>query len=356
MKRLKLFTVLILLLTLYSLSLAGQWLNPKDLIGDPNLVQLQQGRKELTLEEKEDIKKYGFTGLEIMTYMDINRDHGQDYDVIGRITSMNSFGIITVSDELLRYKYCPRDYKARLTLDGVKPGDKEYMRIGYNLSPSRSKGNVFQSNGYLKSKELYKENVSWGKMAALRKVRRGTTPNREDKGWGTDTTRDDRGAKEPWEENHKILGEDTLRGMDCFVMESKMWFVKNYYLSKRVTWIEKKNFIDIHEEQFDRKGRLFKIMDKEWVQIKPWNYWVINTWYTVDLSIRSKTLEQNYEWIFDQGLTEKDFSKKVMMNDNPWREPKNPLPLIEKVSDFPPDPHARWEFWEKLGIKPEVYK
>jgi hypothetical protein len=50
---------------------ADRWINPKDLVGDPSLVQLQMGKKELTGIEKEEIKRYGYTGLEVMTYVDM---------------------------------------------------------------------------------------------------------------------------------------------------------------------------------------------------------------------------------------------------------------------------------------------
>ena len=63
------------------------------------------------------------------------------------------------------------------------------------------------------------------------------------------------------------------RWPECFVVESGN-HDPNYYPSKRITWIEKHNIIDPHEEQFHREGQLSKIIDKEWKPIKDWNYWV----------------------------------------------------------------------------------
>lgn len=351
------FLALIFLFSLCNLSLAAQWINPKDLIGNPDLARLQQGRKELTPKEKEEIKKYGFTGLELMTYVHANKESYRDFDMVVRLTTINASGIIQVKEVIHRWRYCLENYNVKLTLKGIKPGNKEYQRRAFLLLPPEDKGNTFMFTTYVKSRDMYKEQRLWSRPATLRRIRRGSAPNRQDKARGTDMTSDDLGIiRQPWEENYRILGKDSLRGVDCLVVEGKMWFVPDYYLSKRVIWIQKRNFLDIHEEQFDKKGRLFKIMDKEWVQVKPWNYWETKTWYMVDLSSRSKTFEQHYEWIFDQGLTEEDFSIKTLMRDHPWRLPKNPPPFIEKVSDFPSDPQVRWEFWNRLGIKPDVYR
>jgi hypothetical protein len=49
------------------------WVNPKIVVGDPMKARLQQGRKELTSLEKEEIARYGYTGLEIMTYVYANK-------------------------------------------------------------------------------------------------------------------------------------------------------------------------------------------------------------------------------------------------------------------------------------------
>lgn len=47
---------------------AAHWINPREVLKDPMIARLQQGRKELTPREREEIEKYGYTGLEIMTY------------------------------------------------------------------------------------------------------------------------------------------------------------------------------------------------------------------------------------------------------------------------------------------------
>src|SRR3989337_1551164 len=127
--------IVLLLVLLFSQSLlyAGEWKNPKDIIGDPIVVRLQQGKKELTLEEKGEIKKYGYTGLEIMTYVMCNRDPGQDNEIFFKNVLINSSGSMQIQDLIRRTKYYYKDYRARLIYDGIKPGDIVQKRAGIYL-------------------------------------------------------------------------------------------------------------------------------------------------------------------------------------------------------------------------------
>ena len=349
--------IVLLSVLLFSQSLlyAGEWKNPKDIIGDPMVVRLQQGKKELTLEEKGEIKKYGYTGLEIMTYVMCNRDPGQDNEIFFKNILINSSGSMQLQDLMRRTKYYYKDYRARFIYDGIKPGDIVLKRAGIYLYPPRDKGTTFEVTSYLHSKDIYKPDNLLMKPLSLKRIRKFATPNVQDKFYNNDMTHDDWYARSAWEENHKILGEDNIRGYDCFIIESKNWYYPKYYLSKRVTWVEKKNFLDLHEEQFDTKERLFKIMDKEWVQVPPWNYWGRKNWDVIDLSTNSRTIEYDYDWMFDKGFTEKDFSQAVLEDERPWREAKNPLPPIEKPSDLPKPPEVRAEFWSKRGITPIIF-
>lgn len=170
-------------------------------------------------------------------------------------------------------------------------------------------------------------------------------------------TYDDWRRRNPWEEDHKILGVDQLNGKECFVIESKHRLDPKYYLSKRLSWIEKENFLPLHEEQFNRDGKLSVMIDKEWDRIKPWDYWSITRWNIIDLNIKTRSIFQPLEQVFDQGFKDEEFTlNQIQKPLTFWRNVNKPLPKYEKPEDFPPEPRVRWEFWEKLGVKPELVK
>ncbi len=86
----------LLVLTLFGFAQAGQWVNPKVALGDPAIARLHHGKTELTREEKEDIARYGYTGLELMTYVECNREPGQDSDRFDRFIQVGVHGMIHV--------------------------------------------------------------------------------------------------------------------------------------------------------------------------------------------------------------------------------------------------------------------
>lgn len=194
--------------------------------------------------------------------------------------------------------------------------------------------------------------MNWG--PGSRKVIRYTVNPRDNPWVGMELTMDDFRWRKPWEEDHQILGEDRLKGKRCWVVESRYRLKPDYYLQKRVSWVEAENFLDLHEEQFDRRGKLFKVIDNHWVQISPWNYWVRKDRYFYNLATQARSLIQSFEWIFDQGIDEALFNPMALHFNLIWREPKNSIPPIKDLSQFPPPPSVRWEFWRKWGEKPEV--
>lgn len=168
----------------------------------------------------------------------------------------------------------------------------------------------------------------------------------------SEITWDDRIFRKPWEEEHRILGMDTVKGLECFVVESRNWFKPNYYLSKRVTWVERDNFLDIHEEQFDQEGKLYKIFDKKWVKVKPWDYWFMKELDGLDLKEDSRCLEETFDHAFNLGFEDRIFSLEHLGTELEVKIPSDLSPPINDLSQFPPKPKLREEFWSKIGVKP----
>jgi hypothetical protein len=228
--------------------------------------------------------------------------------------------------------------------------------MGIFFDPPQWRGNGFFYNSLLRSKDQKEEEENWQYFSDIRRVRRMPSFDFEDDWGGSCFSRDDREYRKAWEEEHHILGEDTINNQVCLVVESKHLYKPKYYLSKRITWVTKDNFLDLHEEQFDRKGRLFRVVDNEWQQVKPWDYWTRAYKYCTDFDSRVKSLYQLYSWKFDQGFPDSIFTPMEMSKEKFRRTIKSPPISVKHLSDFPPEPSIRWEFWNKIGIKPLVAK
>ena len=352
------YAIYIVLILIWSLATAhaGQGSLPTETIKDPVLARLQQGRKELSAQEKEEVKKYGYTGLEIMTYADANNYPGKDWDAIFNSVSLGSDGHIRVQRWIQNTKWCYGKYQDLLTYTGIRPGDIRAKRRSIHFYPPEMEGNANLSYTYLEKEGMFKDEASWIYLDNLRKVRHFAAGPKQDHVGNMNITYDDYRRRNPWEEEHKILGLDDFNGQESFVIESKHRLIPDYYLSKRVSWIEKEKFLPLHEEQFDRENKLFFMIDKEWHQVKPWEYWVISQWNIINLAINSRSIYQSFDWIFDHGLEDEEFTLNKLRRPRYWRDIKIPLPEYKKDKDFPPPPQIRWDFWEKVGSKPEVVK
>jgi hypothetical protein len=185
-------------------------------------------------------------------------------------------------------------------------------------------------------------------------MRKDTPRERGDEYYGMISTLDDDEGREPWEEEHVILGEDSHRGMDVLVVESRHKFNPKYYLQKRVTWVEKADFLDLHEEQFNRNGQLYKIIDLDWMQVRPTMHWVQREVNFVELPKRERTLHQNVGWKIGNGFKDSDLSARLLEKEQPWRKIDHNLPPLRQLSDLPAAPKVKEEFWKRLGVTVQV--
>lgn len=330
-----------------SYSFAGQWLNPKDVIGEPRIAQLLPGQPELSARQKEELKTYGYTAREIMAYLECNKEPGRDNDSINKMDHLDNLGNINSWTWLRRNKHYYRDYRALFSNDGIKPGDIRYKKHIIFFYPTEWERDGYLAHVFYTSEDFLTWERQWGWITKLRRIKLLRSDPKEDSWAGTLLNHNDRELWRSWEEDHQILGKDIINGKHCLVIESKNRYNANLPLSRRVSWVEINNFLDLHEERFDSQGKLCVIADINWEQIKPSNYWVMACRYFAHPSAPARSIYQTYGWIFDQGLKDTDFRLPLIQRERFWRK-NQPAPIaIKNASDFPPPPKVRTEFWDK---------
>lgn len=330
-----------------------QWINPKIVVGDPMKARLQQGRKELTPVEKEEIARYGYTGLELMTYVFANKHPQPDTDFGGRCLNYDGISISEVT-WLFRRRYFYKNILDKITYGSVKPGDREHQFAGYDVDSPKNRGFGLLATYYAQSESVKKNWESWVYLPSLKRTRKDTPWDRGEEYIGMITTVDDDEGRDAWMEEHRILGEDTIKGHPVFVVESRYRFNKNYYLSKRISWVDKTNFLDHHEEQFNPQGHLYKIVDNDWIQVRPTNHWFIRDMNMVKLPKGERTVHQYSFFYVGTGLTEAQFSPRSLEAERPWRQYKHNFPPVRTTSELPPPPKVQTEFWQKMGTAMHV--
>jgi outer membrane lipoprotein-sorting protein len=107
----------------------------------------------------------------------------------------------------------------------------------------------------------------WIFLPALGKVRRIAASEGSGSFMGTDLSYDDISSadRKAEEDSHILLREESLDGMDSWVIESKPKD-PGYQYSKMVSWIEKATHIARKIELYDKKGELLKVLEIRKVQ------------------------------------------------------------------------------------------
>lgn len=90
---------------------------------------------------------------------------------------------------------------------------------------------------------------------------------------GSDFTYDDLGDRHPNADKHELIGEETVGGYECYVVES-IPKDADYIYSKTVTWVIKDNYIGFKRDFYDEDGRPLKTLQiNEFEEIS--GFWVI---------------------------------------------------------------------------------
>jgi len=134
-------------------------------------------------------------------------------------------------------------------------GDVE-KSIMFFISPADVKNTSFMNWSY---DDPDKSDDQWIYLPALKKVKRISSDSKSDYFMGSDFTYDDLGDRKLDDDTHTLLREETIDGVDYYVVES-IPKDEDYMYSKTVTWIRKDNFIGLKKEFYDEDGELLKIL------------------------------------------------------------------------------------------------
>lgn len=172
-----------------------------------------------------------------------------------------------------------------------------------------------------------KEQNVWLWLPSLKKVRKISASEDDDAFLGSDFTVEEVSTRRFEDEAYKLLGEKNFKGYEfeqtgevkfkdkpCFVIEAKP-LKPHWYYSKRIVWIDKETGGNIFEEYYDKKGRLFKTLFREWVWIDSGD-----KKYPTQVSLECKDLRTGHRTVilmeetkYDEGLSEYNFTVKALM-------------------------------------------
>ena len=181
------------------------------------------------------LSAFSLTGRDVMVMVD-ERNDGDNSKSVTKMTLINRRGKQRIRETLSLSIDIGKDKKSMI-----------FFRTPYDV-----KGTSFLSWEYDNTE---KEDDKWLYMPALRKTKRISGESENDYFMGTDFTYDDLGDRNVDEDRHKLLREEKLGELDCWVVESIPLEKKPCY-TKKISWIRKDALIVVKCRYFDKDGLL----------------------------------------------------------------------------------------------------
>jgi hypothetical protein len=186
------------------------------------------------------------------------------------------------------------------------------MRMTRFLSPADIKGTVS-----LLIEHAEKDDDMWIYLPALKKVRRMVASEKKSSFVGTDFSYGDVIGHKVNEWEHKLVREETVDGVACYVIEStpKTPDVQsNTGYSKRIGWIRKDSFVTQKGEVYDESGQLWKKMGfVGWKLVDQTNgRWSADELHAQDLQSGHSTVIKIENLKVNQGIKDDYFTTRYM--------------------------------------------
>lgn len=230
------------------------------------------------------------TGLDIMLNV-YNRPTGDDMTANLTMTLENSRG-----DQRIR--------EIKQFLKDMGNMDKKIM---FFMSPADVKNTSFMNWSY---DDENKSDDQWIYLPALKKVKRISSDSKSDYFMGSDFTYDDLGDRHPSQDTHTILKEETIDGVECYVVES-IPKDDEYMYSRTVTWVVKDKWIELKKEFYDEDDEFLKrLASKEY---KEFGDVIIITNVTMKNEQKNHKTEMKLSDVkINTGITDRQFTERMM--------------------------------------------
>ncbi len=173
-----------------------------------------------------------------------------------------------IAKSRLAFYYAGNDGKARVIMELInKVGQKRIreltmLRKDYEEGGEQKYFTYFHQPSDVKDTTfmVYKypdrDDDRWLFIPAINLVKRIAANDKYSSFVGSDFTYEDVSGRKPEEDSHAILRKEALNGKNCFVIESIPKGPSEY--TKRISWIDEKNFLPLKEEFYDKQNELYR--------------------------------------------------------------------------------------------------
>jgi len=174
--------------------------------------------------------------------------------------------------EKVENRQTPRSSRALVTMvlqeKGESPRERQVEMLMLEGSGGLSRSLIiFRSpqsvanTRFLNAQNEGSDDDKWIYLPALKKVRRIASSEGNSSFMGTDFTYDDMSTRELDDYTYTLLKEETIKGYDCWVVESLPKEGTDSQYSKTISWIGKESLNPVKVEMYDQEGALLKVAE-----------------------------------------------------------------------------------------------
>ena len=180
--------------------------------------------------------------------------------------------------------------------------------IMFFQTPADVKNTSFMSWSY---DDESKSDDQWIYLPTIKKTKRISSDSKSDYFMGSDFTYDDLGDRKLEDDTHTLIGEETIDGKECYVVES-VSIDEEYMYSKTKTWIIKEDFIGLKKEFYDEDGDLLKVLHiKEYKDFD--GFLIINLSVMENVQKNHRTTMDLKDINITNKIQESLFTERIMM-------------------------------------------
>jgi len=193
--------------------------------------------------------------------------------------------------------------KTRTNVMVSKSIDGNKKQIIWFLEPKDDKGVAF-----LKIEHSDKDDEMRMWLPAFKKIRRISSKKKGDSFMGSDLSYEDLSNRDLDKSEYTRLDDETIKGVDCFVLEITPEKEAKSSYSTHTSWIDKNSLMAVKEESYDKSGALKK--KKEFSHREMKGYFVMKRVFVEDVQ-KNRTTEVAFEDMkVDTGIKENLFQEK----------------------------------------------
>lgn len=220
---------------------------------------------------------------------------------------VSGFGDLTAEMEMVLRNKEGAENRRRIrvrTMETVGDGDKSLTIFD---SPGDVRGTALLTYGH-----KVDDDDQWLYLPALKRVKRISARNKSGAFMGSEFSYEDFGSMEVEKYTYHYLGEETLAGRKCYIIERFPKDSKNSGYSRIVSWFDQVDYRIWKEDFYDSKNRFLKTLSMEDYHLYLETLWKPH-WMRMTNHQQGKETDliwSNYE--FRTGLSERDFNQNSL--------------------------------------------